>query len=167
MNYEILRRIFAFSCRFHKTAKRCFTMSITRPTDSELEILHILWEQGPSTVRTVNDLLNERRISRKSTPAAGKPKESAGYTTTLKLMQIMFEKGLVTREEDGRTHTYTAAVREEDTQSLLLQQFVDNAFRGSTVRLVMQALGSHEASAAELDEIKALIAQIEQEQSKP
>lgn len=129
-----------------------------KPTDSELEILHILWEQGPSTVRTVNDLLNERRKS-----GSTKLKES-GYTTTLKLMQIMFEKGLVTRAEDGRTHTYSAAVREEDTQSLLLQQFVDNAFRGSTARLVMQALGNHDASTEELDEIKALIAQIEQQQ---
>ena len=129
-----------------------------KPTDSELEILHILWGQGPSTVRTVNDLLNERRKN-----GTAKLKES-GYTTTLKLMQIMFEKGLVTRAEDGRTHTYSAAVQEGDTQSLLLQQFVDNAFRGSTARLVMQALGNHEASAEELDEIKALIAQIEQQQ---
>ncbi|MBV6440838.1 MAG: BlaI/MecI/CopY family transcriptional regulator [Haliscomenobacteraceae bacterium CHB4] len=141
-------------------------MSIARPTDSELEILQILWEQGPSTVRTVNDLLNEQRESRKSVPANVKPKESAGYTTTLKLMQIMFEKGLVTRKEEGRTHIYTAAVREKDTQSLLLQEFVDNAFRGNTARLVLQALGNHEASAEELDEIKALIAQIEQQQPK-
>jgi predicted transcriptional regulator len=124
-----------------------------KPTDSELEILHILWAEGPSTVRTVNDLLNARRADR--------AKESTGYTTTLKLMQIMFEKGLVQRQEDGRSHVYSAAVREEDAQSLLLQQFVDNAFRGSAARLVMQALGNHEASAAELDEIKALIAQIE------
>lgn len=139
-----------------------------RPTDAELEILHILWEQGPGTVRTVNDLLNERRAAdRKSLPAGAKPKESAGYTTTLKLMQIMFEKGLVTREEDGRTHTYAAAVREEDTQSILLQQFVDNAFRGSATRLVLQALGNHEASAEELDEIKALIAQLEQNNPTP
>lgn len=138
-----------------------------KPTDSELEILHILWEQGPSTVRTVNDLLNERRKSGLATGrGSAKPKESAGYTTTLKLMQIMFEKGLVTREEDGRTHNYTAAVQEEDTQSLLLQQFVDNTFRGSTARLVLQALGNHEASAEELDEIKALIAQIELQEPK-
>lgn len=137
-----------------------------KPTDSELEILHILWENGPGTVRTVNDLLNERRVSRKSVPAAGKTKESAGYTTTLKLMQIMFEKGLVTREEEGRTHIYAAAVREKDTQSLLLQEFMDNAYRGSAARLVLQALGNHEASADELDEIKALIAQIENEQPK-
>lgn len=132
-------------------------MNNIKPTDSELEILHILWAQGPSTVRTVNDLLNEQRRASQSA------KESAGYTTTLKLMQIMFEKGLVTREEEGRTHAYTAVVRESDTQGLLLQQFVDNAFRGSTARLVMQALGNHDASTAELDEIKALIAKIEQE----
>ena len=135
-----------------------------KPTESELEILHILWEKGPATVRMVNDLLNERR---KNGLSAARSKVSAGYTTTLKLMQIMSEKGLVTREEDGRTHTYSAAVRKNDTQSLLLQQFVDNTFRGSTARLVMQALGNHEASAEELDEIKALIAQIEQNQPKP
>lgn len=132
-------------------------MNNIKPTDSELEILHILWAQGPSTVRTVNDLLNEQRRANQSA------KESAGYTTTLKLMQIMFEKGLVTREEEGRTHAYTAVVRESDTQGLLLQQFVDNTFKGSTARLVMQALGNHEASTEELDEIKALIAKIEQE----
>ncbi len=131
---------------------------LSKPTDSELEILHILWEHGASTVRTVNDLLNEQRRS----SLAAKPKESAGYTTTLKLMQIMFEKGLVTRVEEGRTHAYTATVLESDTQDLLLQQFVDNAFKGSTARLVMQALGNHEASSEELDEIKALIAKIEQ-----
>ncbi len=136
-------------------------MSIAKPTDSELEILHILWAQGPSTVRSVNELLNEqRRNNYSASSAAPKPKES-GYTTTLKLMQIMFEKGLVTRLEDGRTHTYTAFVQERDTQDLLIQQFVDNAFRGSTARLVMQALGNHEASTEELDEIKALIAKIE------
>ncbi|MCC7466458.1 MAG: BlaI/MecI/CopY family transcriptional regulator [Saprospiraceae bacterium] len=129
---------------------------MTKPTDSELEILHILWEQGPGTVRAVNDLLNERRRS------GQKAREAAGYTTTLKLMQIMLEKGMVSREEDGRTHIYSAVVQEGDTQELLLQDFVDQAFRGSTARLVMQALGNHEASAEELDEIKALIARIEQ-----
>ena len=124
-----------------------------KPTDSELEILHILWQQGASTVRTVNDLLNEDRKTG--------PRESAGYTTTLKLMQIMLEKGLVTRMEDGRSHIYTAAVQQEEAQSLLLQQFVNNTFRGSTAQLVMQALGNQQASSDELDEIKALIAQIE------
>jgi predicted transcriptional regulator len=118
-----------------------------KPTDSELEILHLLWQLGPSTVRTVNDRLNERR--------------EVGYTTTLKLMQIMHQKGLVDRTEEGRTHAYRATVTEADTQSLLLQEFVDQAFRGSAMKLVLQALGNHEASSAELDEIKALIAQIE------
>jgi predicted transcriptional regulator len=124
-----------------------------RPTDSELEILHILWQRGPSTVRTVNDALNTRR--------------EVGYTTTLKLLQIMHEKGLATRQEEGRTHVYAAAVTQEETQSVLLQQFVDAAFRGSAMKLVMQALGNHEASAAELDEIKALINQLEQSQQTP
>lgn len=124
-----------------------------KPTDSELIILHFLWQQGPSTVRAVNDALNEQR--------------EVGYTTTLKLMQIMYEKGLVTRQEEGRTHIYAAAVSQEATQSVLLQQFVDAAFRGSAMKLVMQALGNHEASAEELDEIKALIAQMEQNPPKP
>lgn len=131
---------------------------IMRPTDSELEILHILWQQGPSSVRAVNDTLNEARqaVSR----------ETAGYTTTLKFMQIMLEKGLVTRTEDGRQHIYAPAVREEDAQSALLDQFVNNTFRGSTARLVMQALGNHQASQDELEEIKALIAQLENEKNQ-
>lgn len=122
---------------------------MVKPTDSELEILQLLWQKGPSTVRSINDILNERR--------------EVGYTTTLKFMQIMFEKGLVTRQEDGRTHIYTAAVAEAETQSRLLQEFMDNTFRGNAARLVMQALGNHDASTEELDEIKALIAQIEQQ----
>ena len=129
---------------------------MVKPTDSELEILHILWTKGPSTVRLVNDALNEHR--RNLQPA----REASGYTTTLKLMQIMFEKGLVKRQEAGRTHTYSALAREDETQGLLLQQFVDNTFKGSAARLVMQALGNHEASPEELDEIKALIARIEE-----
>lgn len=124
-------------------------MAISKPTESELEILHILWELGPSTVRTVNDRLNQHR--------------EVGYTTTLKIMQIMHEKGLLNREEEGRTHVYAAAVDRDETQSVLLQQFVDTAFRGSAMKLVLQALGSHEASSAELDEIKSLIAQLEQQ----
>jgi len=123
-----------------------------KPTDSELEILHLLWEFGPSTVRTINEHLNTRR--------------EVGYTTTLKLMQIMAEKGLVSRSMDARTHVYTALVGETATQSALLQDFVDQTFRGSALKLVMQALGNHEASASELDEIKAFIAQLE-EQQKP
>jgi BlaI family transcriptional regulator, penicillinase repressor len=135
-------------------------LTTKQPTDAELEILHLLWELGPSTVRTVNERQNEKR-------EAESVKDPLGYTTTLKLMQIMHEKGWVSRIEDGRTHIYTAAVQETDTQSALLQQFVDNAFRGSAMKMVMQTLGNYEAGAEELDEIKALIAQIEQNQSKP
>jgi len=123
-------------------------MQTSKPTESELEILHLLWELGPSTVRAINDRLNMLR--------------GVGYTTTLKFLQIMHDKGLVSRMEEGRTHLYTAAVTQDATQSVLLQQFVDAAFRGSAMKLVMQALGNHEASTKELDEIKALIAQIEQ-----
>ncbi len=128
-------------------------MLTIKPTDAELEILHILWEQGPCTVRVVNDRLSIKR--------------EVGYTTTLKLMQIMFEKDLVTRQDDSRSHVFTAAVTETDTQSRLLQTFVDQTFRGSAMKMVMQALGNHEASATELDEIKQLIAQLEKDQSKP
>ncbi len=123
-----------------------------KPTDSELEILQVLWLSGPSTVRHVNDRLSEQR--------------EIGYTTTLKLMQIMHEKGLVTRVEDGRTHIYTAVAQEGATQSALLDEFIEATFRGSAMKLVMQALGDHEASTHELDEIKALIAKIEKDQEK-
>ena len=119
-----------------------------KPTESELEILQILWQLGKATVRQVNDELNKKR--------------EIGYTTTLKLMQIMFEKKLVTRTEEGRYHLYQAAVSEDETQQQLLDIFVDTAFKGSAMKLVMQALGNHQSSAEELDEIKKLIAQLEQ-----
>jgi predicted transcriptional regulator len=120
-----------------------------RPTESELEILQLLWEHGPSTVRFVNDQLNEDR--------------EVGYTTTLKLMQIMAEKGLADRDTSQRTHIYSPAVTEAETQQNLLTQFVDRTFKGSAMKLVMQALGNHNASEAELDEIKALIEEMESE----
>lgn len=119
-----------------------------KPTESELEILQVLWALGQATVRQVNDELNKKR--------------EIGYTTTLKLMQIMFEKKLVTRIEEGRYHLYQAAVSEDETQQQLLDIFVDTAFKGSAMKLVMQALGNHQSSAEELDEIKKLIAQLEQ-----
>jgi predicted transcriptional regulator len=120
-----------------------------KPTDSELEILRIIWYRGPSTVRDINDELNEKR--------------DVGYTTTLKLMQIMLEKGLLEREEDGRQHIYRSAIREEETKKLLLDRFVENAFGGSAMQLVMQALGKHKASPEELEELKKLIRKLEQE----
>jgi len=118
-----------------------------KPTESELEILQILWEQGPSSVRIVNDELN-------------KVKES-GYTTTLKLMQIMTEKGLTDRDTSARTHIYTASASEKGTKSDLVERFISSTFKGSASKLVMSALGTGQASKAELKEIKALIKQIE------
>jgi BlaI family penicillinase repressor len=114
-----------------------------KPTDAELEILHVLWANGPSTVRQVHEKLSQSR--------------DIGYTTALKLMQIMHEKGLLSREEEARSHTYSAAVSEEDTQRNLVDRFVETAFRGSASKLVMQVLGQHKASREELDEIKALL----------
>jgi predicted transcriptional regulator len=124
---------------------------IPKPTESELEILQVLWQHGPSTVRFANDQLSQRR--------------EVGYTTTLKLLQLMLDKGLVLREDDSKTHIYRAAVREEETQGLLLDRFVDAAFGGSAMKMVMQALGSHPTSAAELAEIRSLLNQIEEQRS--
>lgn len=122
---------------------------LPKPTEAELEILQVLWENGPSSVRFVNDELAEKR--------------EVGYTTTLKLMQIMFEKGLVSRNTDARSHIYEAAIERDVTQRNLLGTFVDNVFSGSAMNLVMQALGNHKASKDELDQIKALIEKMENE----
>ncbi len=123
-----------------------------KPTEAELEILQVLWEHGESTVRNVNELLNEKR---------NVDLKEIGYTTTLKLMQLMHEKGLANRNEESRTHIYSAKVKEGEMQKALLEKFVDKTFRGSAMKMVMQALGNHETSKAELDEIKALISKIE------
>ena len=117
------------------------------PTDGELEILQVLWERDACTVRQVNEQLSKRR--------------EVGYTTTLKIMQIMLEKGLLTRDSSARTHIYKAAVSEQSTQKKLLNQFLNATFKGAAMKMVMQALGDHEASEDELDEIKALIKQKE------
>jgi len=121
--------------------------NIPKPTESELEILQVLWQNGPCSVRFVNDLLNK--------------KKEVGYTTTLKLMQIMAGKNIVTRNTESRTHIYAANITESDTQKQLLKKFVDATFRGSAMNLVLQALGNHDASTEELAEIKALIDKIE------
>ncbi|XWW43718.1 BlaI/MecI/CopY family transcriptional regulator [Fibrella sp. USSR17] len=120
-----------------------------RPTDSELEILHVLWEHGPRTVRQVNDELSQQR--------------EIGYTTTLKLMQIMHEKGLLTRTEDAKSHVYTAALGEQEARQTMIDRFLETTFRGSASQLVMQVLGRHKASADELDEIKKLLNNLENE----
>lgn len=120
-----------------------------RPTEAELEILQILWRKGPSTVREINDLLRDEQD------------KSRGYTTTLKLMQIMFEKGLLHRDDSQRTHVYKPAVREGKIQSALLDRFLNAAYEGSASKLALQLLGNHKTTPEELAEIKALIDQLE------
>jgi predicted transcriptional regulator len=123
--------------------------TVPRPTEAELEILQILWQHGPCTVRFVNDKLNE--------------KKSVGYTTTLKIMQLMFEKKLLKRDEKTRSHLYRAAAKEKETQGLLLDRFLETAFAGSALKLVMQALGNHKASKEEISQIRELLDNLEGE----
>lgn len=118
-----------------------------KPTDSELEILQVLWSNGPSTVKFVNQLLNE--------------KKEVGYTTTLKLMQIMNEKGLVERNESERSHVYRTAIEESDIQKVLIDKLLDTAFSGSASKLVMQALGNSRTSKDELKKIREYLNKIE------
>ena len=114
------------------------------PTRSELEILQVLWENGPSTVRFVNDQLNEQ-------------KREVQYTSTLKLMQIMVEKGLLIRDESQMKHVYSAAAEENKTKSLLLDRFVDTLYNGSASSLMMQLLGNKKTSKKEIEQIKELL----------
>ena len=119
------------------------TVKYIKPTESELEILQVLWEKSSASVREVHEELLKTK--------------DAGYTTTLKLMQIMNEKGLVKRDDSVKTHIYQAAVSREKTQKHLLGKMINTLFGGSTTQLVMQALGNHQASADELEEIQKLI----------
>lgn len=114
-----------------------------KPTDAELAILRVLWDRGPSTVREVAEMLGREE----------------GYTTVLKLLQIMTEKKLVLRDESQRTHVYRAAYSEDQTQKHLVSDLISKAFDGSAAKLVLQALASGDASAEELDEIRRLIDQ--------
>ncbi|WP_214228448.1 BlaI/MecI/CopY family transcriptional regulator [Pedobacter sp. B4-66] len=116
------------------------TSTNLKPTESELEILQILWEKGNCTVRDVHEILEKSKDS--------------GYTTTLKLMQIMHEKGLVARDTSSKTHIYTSLVNQQKTEQHLVNKMIDNVFNGSAARLVMQALGNHTASKDEIDSIK-------------
>ncbi len=118
-------------------------------TESELEILQVLWQKGEASVREVNDTLNDKR--------------EIGYTTTLKMMQLMYEKKMLLRDESQRTHTYKALLSETETQKSLTDKLLDNVFGGSALKLVMQALGNHHASKEELNEIKSLIQKIEKQ----
>jgi predicted transcriptional regulator len=119
------------------------TTKTIKPTESELEILQILWKKGNASVREVHE---ELLITKE-----------AGYTTTLKLMQIMHEKGLVKRDDSIKTHIYQAAVSKEKTQKHLLNKMIDTLFGGSSGELVMQALGNHKASAEELEVIQKIL----------
>ena len=119
------------------------------PTDRELAILRVLWERGPSTVRQVNEAISADR--------------STGYTTTLKLMQIMTEKGLVVRDESDRTHVYKANVAEEQTQRQLVGDLMDRAFGGSARKLVMQALAAKKVSGGELAKIRQLLDELKED----
>ncbi|HVY69376.1 MAG TPA: BlaI/MecI/CopY family transcriptional regulator [Verrucomicrobiae bacterium] len=118
---------------------------IPRPTEAELAILRTLWRHGPGTVRQIHEQL-----------AAG-----AGYTTTLKFLQIMAEKGLVTRDESERAHVYRPALAEEETQRRLLDDLLDRAFGGSAQKLVLQALSTRKPSAAERAAIRNLLDTLE------
>jgi len=129
--------------RKSKMAKR----KIPQPTNRELAILRVLWERGPSTVRQVNEVLNQERPT--------------GYTTALKLMQLMTEKGLVRRDESQRTHVYRAQLAEERTQRQLVRDLLDRAFGGSAEKLVMQALSSKKVSSADLAKIRQMLDELE------
>ncbi len=121
--------------------------SSPKPTEAELEILQILWDSGPTTVRFVNDKLNL--------------KKEVGYTTTLKIMQIMTEKNLLARDEENKSHIYSAVYKKDETQKVLLDKFLESAFGGSASKLVLQALGNRKTSKKEIEEIRKFLDEIE------
>jgi BlaI family penicillinase repressor len=118
-----------------------------KPTESELEILQVIWKNGECTVRDVHEELAKNK--------------EVGYTTTLKLMQIMHDKGLVERNTDSKTHLYKALITREQAQVTALDKILDTVFKGSTADLVIQALGQHRASSDEIDAIKKYLQQFE------
>ncbi|NJC28367.1 BlaI/MecI/CopY family transcriptional regulator [Neolewinella antarctica] len=122
-----------------------------QPTASELAILAILWEDGPQPVRVIHERLSAEK--------------EVVYTTILKTMQVMLERGFLDRESQGRKHIYRAAIARETTQDSLLDTFVNRAFGGSAKKLAMRALGNYKTSKEDLDELKALIEKIEKDQS--
>ncbi len=126
-------------------SNRIYTMS--KPTESELEILSLLWEMKEASVRQIHERLAETK--------------DTGYTTTLKTMQNMYAKGLVNRNEEQRTHIYSPLTSQKETQKSLLKNLVSTAFGGSAQQLVLQALGEEKPSKVELDEIRAFLDQLE------
>lgn len=129
-------------------AKSLENNSQSEPTKSELEILQVLWKNGPSTVRFVNDYLNEQ-------------KRAVQYTSTLKLMQIMNEKEMLIRDASSMKHIYSAAIEENQTKTVLLDKFIDTMFNGSSTNLMMQLLGNKKTSQEELDAIRAMLDQLD------
>ena len=125
-------------------SKRAANSLPAEPTRSELEILQVLWKNGPSTVRFVNDQLNEQ-------------KREVQYTSTLKIMQIMVEKGLLDRDDSQMKHVYRAATEEQKTKSVLLDRFIETMYNGSASSLMMQLLGNRKTSKKEMDQIKDLL----------
>lgn len=122
---------------------------LPRPTESELEILHILWTRGACTVRDVHDVLHLG--------------DGTGYTTALKLLQVMHAKGLVERDDSQRAHVYQAAISKERTQKHFMADMVQRVFEGSSSQLVLQALGNQRASREELDAIRQLLNQLDKD----
>ena len=120
----------------------------SEPTKSELEILQVLWQFGPSTVRFVNDQLNEQ-------------KRAVQYTSTLKLMQIMAEKEMLLTDKSSMKHIYRPAIEEKKTKGFLLEKFVDNMYNGSSANLLMQLLGNKKTSQQEIDEIRDMLDKLE------
>jgi BlaI family penicillinase repressor len=123
---------------------------LPEPTRAQLEILQVLWKHGPSTVRFVNDQLNQQ-------------KESLSYTSTLKLMQIMHEKGMLRRDESSMTHVYSTQLEEGRTKGIVLKKFVDAMYNGSTKSLILELLGNQKATGKQWDKIKDLLNQLEDE----
>ena len=126
--------------------------TIPRPTDAELEILKILWERGPSTVRDVH--------------AASQSRKSSGYTTTLRVMQIMAGKGLLVRDENERAHVYAPAVDRENVQHEIVARLIDRVFGGSAENLLVRALGARPASKKELARMRQMLDEHEKRQKR-
>ena len=122
---------------------------LPEPTRAQLEILQVLWKHGPSTVRFVNDQLNQQ-------------KQSLSYTSTLKLMQIMHEKGLVQRDESSMTHIYSTRLEEGKTKGVVLRKFVDAMYNGSVKSMMLELLGNQETGSKQWDKIKDLLNQLEE-----
>ena len=126
--------------------------SLPRPTEAELELLRVLWNRGPSTVREIHDSLKDQK--------------ETGYTTTLKILQKMADKGLVDRDESKRSHVYSAVSRADETQRQLVRDLLRRAFGGSPAKLVVQALSEETVSAEELAEIRQLLEKLEAGQQR-